>query len=328
VCCGSKGCIQDCATCQDGLKLSLSAIVDDRATTTEKRDDDAVAAKPNAAFADRLKGKLEPTKGGSVYVDPESMEWQKSQFDKIWMKVLYRNDAARRDDPSSCAGSRAPRSPSTGIPRSSRASSSKARSHHDGICRAASTSTAIPARSTRPFDRAACCWRSIASRTCSSHRRFRIPRLIGAGMRAVVPLAERIVLSERDAARSWSSWRTAQTDRGAPRRGPAPGYRKCRDGEGREASLRPRGADLTAGRGAYPPYRLMEAMRDPAELRVLGIDQDVVLMRATRLGTKSSSERFAFCHAAPYSSTPRRRSRPIPGDAPASPSRKRGRSAG
>lgn len=44
-------------------------------------------------YTQRLKGKLEPTQGGSVYVDPESMEWQPSQFEKISMKVLYRNDA-------------------------------------------------------------------------------------------------------------------------------------------------------------------------------------------------------------------------------------------
>lgn len=44
-------------------------------------------------YAQRLKGNLEPTQGGSVYVDPESMEWQPSQFEKISMKVLYRNDA-------------------------------------------------------------------------------------------------------------------------------------------------------------------------------------------------------------------------------------------
>ncbi|MFC4963678.1 cupin domain-containing protein [Alcaligenes sp. GCM10023179] len=44
-------------------------------------------------YAQRLKGKLEPTQGGSVYVDPKSMEWQPSQFEKISMKVLYRNDA-------------------------------------------------------------------------------------------------------------------------------------------------------------------------------------------------------------------------------------------
>jgi anti-sigma factor ChrR (cupin superfamily) len=42
----------------------------------------------------RLQGALQPTPGGSIYVDPETLEWQKSQFDKIWMKVLYRNDAA------------------------------------------------------------------------------------------------------------------------------------------------------------------------------------------------------------------------------------------
>lgn len=47
----------------------------------------------STAFSERLKGKLEPTKGGSVYIDPAGIEWQKSQFDKVWMKVLYRNDA-------------------------------------------------------------------------------------------------------------------------------------------------------------------------------------------------------------------------------------------
>jgi anti-sigma factor ChrR (cupin superfamily) len=46
-----------------------------------------------AHTAQRLSGKLQPTPGGSVYVDPARMEWQKSQFDKIWMKVLYRNEA-------------------------------------------------------------------------------------------------------------------------------------------------------------------------------------------------------------------------------------------
>jgi anti-sigma factor ChrR (cupin superfamily) len=50
----------------------------------------------NAAkhFNQRLQGKLEPTKGGSIYVNPEQIEWTRSQFDKIWMKVLYRNDDA------------------------------------------------------------------------------------------------------------------------------------------------------------------------------------------------------------------------------------------
>ncbi|MCR9219158.1 MAG: cupin domain-containing protein [Alphaproteobacteria bacterium] len=50
-------------------------------------------APKTVAFKERLKGRLQPTPGGSVYVDPEDMEWTKSQFDKIWMKVLYRNDA-------------------------------------------------------------------------------------------------------------------------------------------------------------------------------------------------------------------------------------------
>ncbi|HCA18910.1 MAG TPA: anti-Sigm factor, ChrR [Alcaligenes faecalis] len=53
----------------------------------------ATEANEGKHYAQRLKGQLEPTQGGSVYVDPESMEWQPSQFDKISMKVLYRNDA-------------------------------------------------------------------------------------------------------------------------------------------------------------------------------------------------------------------------------------------
>jgi len=44
------------------------------------------------AFAERLEGKLQPTQGGSTYVDPKQMEWQKSQFDGISIKVLYRDD--------------------------------------------------------------------------------------------------------------------------------------------------------------------------------------------------------------------------------------------
>lgn len=42
----------------------------------------------------RLRGQLQATTNGSTYVDPEKLEWQPSQFDKIAMKVLYRNDAA------------------------------------------------------------------------------------------------------------------------------------------------------------------------------------------------------------------------------------------
>ena len=51
----------------------------------------AVATKPKH-FQERLKGKLEPTPNGSVYIDPEKMEWIPSQFDKISTKVLYRDD--------------------------------------------------------------------------------------------------------------------------------------------------------------------------------------------------------------------------------------------
>ncbi len=43
-------------------------------------------------FNERLKVKLEPTPNGSVYVDPEKIEWTPSQFDKIAMKVLFRDD--------------------------------------------------------------------------------------------------------------------------------------------------------------------------------------------------------------------------------------------
>jgi anti-sigma factor ChrR (cupin superfamily) len=44
-----------------------------------------------AVVENRLSGKLQPTIGGSTYVDPATMDWQPSQFDKIAMKVLYRD---------------------------------------------------------------------------------------------------------------------------------------------------------------------------------------------------------------------------------------------
>ena len=46
-----------------------------------------------AVVEHRLSGKLQPTPGGSTYVDPATMEWQPSQFPKIAMKVLYRDEA-------------------------------------------------------------------------------------------------------------------------------------------------------------------------------------------------------------------------------------------
>jgi quercetin dioxygenase-like cupin family protein len=33
--------------------------------------------------------KTEPTIGGSTYVRPQDLEWSKTQFDKVWIKVLY-----------------------------------------------------------------------------------------------------------------------------------------------------------------------------------------------------------------------------------------------
>ncbi len=33
--------------------------------------------------------KVEPTKNGSIYVDPKNMDWQPSQFEGIQIKVLY-----------------------------------------------------------------------------------------------------------------------------------------------------------------------------------------------------------------------------------------------
>jgi anti-sigma factor ChrR (cupin superfamily) len=44
-------------------------------------------------MSEKLSGKLEPTKNGSTYVDPKGMDWEKSQFEKIWKKVLYQNEA-------------------------------------------------------------------------------------------------------------------------------------------------------------------------------------------------------------------------------------------
>ena len=45
-------------------------------------------------FEERLKGNLEPTKGGSVYVKPQDMEWRPSQFQGIEIKVLFENKEA------------------------------------------------------------------------------------------------------------------------------------------------------------------------------------------------------------------------------------------
>ena len=47
----------------------------------------AVATKPKH-FQERLKGKLEPTPNGSVYIDPEKMEWIPSQLTKFRRKCF------------------------------------------------------------------------------------------------------------------------------------------------------------------------------------------------------------------------------------------------
>lgn len=46
----------------------------------------------SGVFQERLTGKLDPTPGGSTYVDPATMEWTPSQFSGIQMKILYRNN--------------------------------------------------------------------------------------------------------------------------------------------------------------------------------------------------------------------------------------------
>ncbi len=47
----------------------------------------------SATPENRLTGRLSPTPGGSTYIDPAAMEWRPSQFEKIAMKVLYRDEA-------------------------------------------------------------------------------------------------------------------------------------------------------------------------------------------------------------------------------------------
>ena len=37
------------------------------------------------------RARMKPTIDGSTYVKPQQMPWQKTQFDKVWLKVLYEN---------------------------------------------------------------------------------------------------------------------------------------------------------------------------------------------------------------------------------------------
>lgn len=53
-----------------------------------------MSSRPATHFEERLQGHLEPTQGGSVYVQPQSIEWRPSQFEGIEIKVLYENKEA------------------------------------------------------------------------------------------------------------------------------------------------------------------------------------------------------------------------------------------
>lgn len=37
--------------------------------------------------------KVKPTIGGSTYVRPQDLEWSETQFEKVWIKVLYEDRA-------------------------------------------------------------------------------------------------------------------------------------------------------------------------------------------------------------------------------------------
>lgn len=45
------------------------------------------------AHAPKRPPKMQPTKGGSIYVRPQDMEWATTQFAKVWIKVLYEDKA-------------------------------------------------------------------------------------------------------------------------------------------------------------------------------------------------------------------------------------------
>ena len=48
-------------------------------------------ARAEAVTAKRAK--LKPTVNGSTYVKPQLMEWKRTQFDMVWLKVLYEDKA-------------------------------------------------------------------------------------------------------------------------------------------------------------------------------------------------------------------------------------------
>jgi anti-sigma factor ChrR (cupin superfamily) len=53
----------------------------------------STATPPAAGHDERLHGHLEPTPGGSVYVQPQAMDWKPSQFEGVEIKVLYEDKA-------------------------------------------------------------------------------------------------------------------------------------------------------------------------------------------------------------------------------------------
>ena len=70
--------------------------------------------------------RLKATPGASTYVKPQAMEWQTTQFEKIWIKVLY--DNAEKGEMTCLLRLEPGRmSHSTSIPSSSKSSSSKSR---------------------------------------------------------------------------------------------------------------------------------------------------------------------------------------------------------
>jgi len=48
---------------------------------------------PDVRASAKRAPKTEPTVGGSTYVRPQDLEWSKTQFEKVWIKVLYEDKA-------------------------------------------------------------------------------------------------------------------------------------------------------------------------------------------------------------------------------------------
>jgi len=46
-------------------------------------------AAESTKIKEKKRPKAKPTVNGSTYVKPQTLEWKKTQFDKVWIKVLY-----------------------------------------------------------------------------------------------------------------------------------------------------------------------------------------------------------------------------------------------